>query len=219
MFDFHYNYIKSKYGNKAELLFTDTDSLMYQIETDDFYQDIASDVRKRFDTSDYPEKHESLSKFQNEDLPRKSNNVSCKYCNCENFFIKSGCYHCTNCFVSLGHVLGYYYQYEYELFYFRKKSIYQRKCHYQNKIKEVIKKFKLVLSGDEQYQLYKKLVEINDDQISKLNEKFGRKILINIYYLIKVLINNDFLKHKQANINVKSRRFGIIVTPFSRQNE
>ena len=36
---------------------------------------------------------------------------------------------------------------------------------------------------------------------------------------IKVLINNDFLKHKQANINVKSRRFGIIMTPFSRQNE
>jgi len=31
--------------------------------------------------------------------------------------------------------------------------------------------------------------------------------------------NNDFLKHKQANINVKSRRFGFIVTPFSRQSE
>ena len=34
-----------------------------------------------------------------------------------------------------------------------------------------------------------------------------------------IFINNDFLKHKQANINVKSRRFGIIMTPFSRQNE
>ena len=37
--------------------------------------------------------------------------------------------------------------------------------------------------------------------------------------IIIILINNDFLKHKQANINVKSRRFGVIVTPFSRQSE
>ena len=40
MFDFHYNYIRKKYGNKAELLFTDTDSLMYLIQTDDFFIDI-----------------------------------------------------------------------------------------------------------------------------------------------------------------------------------
>ena len=59
MFDFHYNYIKEKYGSKAELLFTDTDSLMYEIETDDFYNDISKDVKRKFDTSDYPEKHES----------------------------------------------------------------------------------------------------------------------------------------------------------------
>ena len=32
---------------------------MYHIETDDFYEDIAPDVRKKFDTSDYPEKHSS----------------------------------------------------------------------------------------------------------------------------------------------------------------
>ena len=59
MFDFHYNFIREKYGNKAELLFTDTDSLMYQIETDDFYKDISKDIGKRFDTSNYPENHKS----------------------------------------------------------------------------------------------------------------------------------------------------------------
>ena len=59
MFDFHYNFIKKKYGNKAELLFTDTDSLLYLIQTDDFYSDIKHDIRKKFDTSDYPENHPS----------------------------------------------------------------------------------------------------------------------------------------------------------------
>ena len=59
MFDFHYNYIRKKYNNKAELLFTDTDSLMYLIQVDDFYQDINKDIKKKFDTSDYPENHPS----------------------------------------------------------------------------------------------------------------------------------------------------------------
>ena len=35
----------------------------------------------------------------------------------------------------------------------------------------------------------------------------------------KSFINNDFLKHKQANIKVKSRRFGVISAPFSRQSQ
>ena len=59
MFDFHYKYIKPKYRNKAKLLFTDTDSFLYEIQTEDFYKDIAGDVRDRFDTSDYPESHPS----------------------------------------------------------------------------------------------------------------------------------------------------------------
>ena len=59
MFNFHYTYIKEKYKNKAELLFTDTDSLMYEIKTKDFYLDICPDVRDKFDTSDYHSIHPS----------------------------------------------------------------------------------------------------------------------------------------------------------------
>ena len=59
MFDFHYQYIKPKYGDKAKLLFTDTDSFLYEIQTEDFYKDISGDVKDKFDTSDYPEGHPS----------------------------------------------------------------------------------------------------------------------------------------------------------------
>ena len=54
MYDFHYNYIKEKYGDKAKLLFTDTDSLTYEIEAEDVYRDFWND-KDRFDNSDYPE--------------------------------------------------------------------------------------------------------------------------------------------------------------------
>ena len=59
MYDFHYNYIKQKYGDKAKFLFTDTDSLMYEIQTKDFYKDISAAVKDRFDTSNYPLNHSS----------------------------------------------------------------------------------------------------------------------------------------------------------------
>ena len=54
MYDFHYNCIKKTYGDKAKLLFTDTDSLTYEIEAEDVYQDIWND-KDKFGNSDYPE--------------------------------------------------------------------------------------------------------------------------------------------------------------------
>ena len=54
MYEFHYDYMKPKYGDAAlRLCYMDTDSLIYQIETGDFYKDIADDVLKRFDTFGY----------------------------------------------------------------------------------------------------------------------------------------------------------------------
>jgi len=59
MYDFHYNYIKPNYDEYAKLLFTDTDSLMYEIETEDFYKEISTDVKSMFDTSNYSKDHPS----------------------------------------------------------------------------------------------------------------------------------------------------------------
>jgi hypothetical protein len=54
MYDFHYNYMKKKYGDKAKLLFTDTDSLCYEIETDDIFKDMW-EKKELFDFSDFPD--------------------------------------------------------------------------------------------------------------------------------------------------------------------
>ena len=61
MYDFHYNYIKEKYGRKAKLLFTDTDSLTYEIEAEDVYRDFWND-KDKFDNSDYPENSQYFDK-------------------------------------------------------------------------------------------------------------------------------------------------------------
>ena len=54
MYDFHCNYIKQKYDNKAKLLFADTYSLTYETETEDVYQDFWSD-KEKCNNSNYPE--------------------------------------------------------------------------------------------------------------------------------------------------------------------
>ncbi|CAG2197346.1 unnamed protein product [Mytilus edulis] len=51
MYNFHYNYMKDKYGSRAKLLFTDTDSLCYNFYTDDIYHDMMED-KHLFDTSE-----------------------------------------------------------------------------------------------------------------------------------------------------------------------
>ena len=53
-YDFHYNYIKKRHGDRAKLLFTDTDSLTYEIEAMDVYKNFWND-KYMFDNSDYPE--------------------------------------------------------------------------------------------------------------------------------------------------------------------
>ena len=67
MFEFWYDYIKPKYGDKVKLCYMDTDSFVMLIKTDDFYKDISNDVDKWFDTSNFNKsetgKNKAIGKF------------------------------------------------------------------------------------------------------------------------------------------------------------
>ena len=51
--EFWYGYVKPKYQYDAKLCYMDADSFIIHIKTKDFYEEIADDVEKRFDTSNY----------------------------------------------------------------------------------------------------------------------------------------------------------------------
>ena len=56
MYEFYYDYMKPKYGNRLKSCYMDTDRFVYHIKTEDFYVDITDDAEKRFDTSGYDKK-------------------------------------------------------------------------------------------------------------------------------------------------------------------
>ena len=62
MYEFHYDYMRPKYGSKVKFCYMDTDSFVCEIETEDFYRDIANNVEKTFNMSGY-------SKDDNRPLP------------------------------------------------------------------------------------------------------------------------------------------------------
>ena len=66
VYELYYDYMRPKYGSKVNLCYMDTDSFVYEIETEDFYREIANDVKKRCDTNGY-------SKDDNRPLPSEEN--------------------------------------------------------------------------------------------------------------------------------------------------
>ena len=74
MYEFWYDNIKAKYQDRTKLYYTDTDSFIIHIKTDDFYKDIANDVEKWFDTLNYSE--DECNSIDKRPLPiGKNNNV------------------------------------------------------------------------------------------------------------------------------------------------
>ena len=123
-----------------------------------------------------------------------------------NFYIESGFYMCESCDSLNSHALGYYDLKEYDRFHYRKKSIYQRKYHYENKVKDISKR--LALTDDEQYCLYNKLMEIEEKTIDEINEHFNRKRMISVFYLIKKLLEEiGCEKYKQIGLKLSKQTF------------
>ena len=60
MYDFYYNELRGQYGDRCQLLYTDTDSLLLEIQTEDVYEDMAKHP-ELYDTSDYPPDHPMYS--------------------------------------------------------------------------------------------------------------------------------------------------------------
>ena len=135
--------------------------------------------------------------------PKKETDRKTKCWNCQetDFEIDKGFKICENCGSQNEAVLGYFDKRDQDRLVFRKKSIYQRKYHYEKKVKQVSKRLKL--SEDEKYDLYSKLLEIDNSVLEKLNKQFSRKRTINIMFLIKKMLEEMGIeKHKLIDLNI-----------------
>ena len=136
--------------------------------------------------------------------PAEDNSKKAKCCNCKNsecFNIDFGYKICDYCGVANGHVLGFYDVKDYDRLHFRKKSIYQRKYHYEKKVNQVSKRINL--TDEQKYELYNKLMKIDNHVMEILNKKYCRKRMISIFYLIKKLLEEmDFEKYKLVYLKI-----------------
>ena len=135
--------------------------------------------------------------------PKKETDRKTKCWNCKesDFDLVSGFKICTNCGSQNEHYLGYFDKRDQDRLVFRKKSIYQRKYHYEKRVEELGKMIQL--TDDEKYDLYSKLLEIDNKVMEELNKQFNRKRSINIVFLIKKILEEiGNPKHKLVELNI-----------------
>ena len=132
--------------------------------------------------------------------------VRCHNCREDNFSIYLGQHICDSCGVFNGYVLGYYDIKEKDRFHYKKRSIYVRKYHYEKKVDQISKRIQL--TDDEKCQLYNKLMQIDNNVMEIQNKQFGRKRMINIFYLIKKILQemgNE--KYKLVYLKISPQTF------------
>ena len=137
--------------------------------------------------------------------------VKAKCCNCQNsefVTIDSGHKICDECGVANGHVLGFYDVKDYDRLYFRKKSVYHRKYHYEKKVNQISKRINL--NDEQKCELCDKLMKIDNYVMEILNKKYFRKRMISIEYLIKKLLEEmGCEKYKLIYLKISPQTFEI----------
>ena len=146
-----------------------------------------------------------LNDYKTSTRQEEENNLfRCWNCQSDSFFVESGYNKCDSRGASNGHALGFFDQQEYNGFHYRRNSIYQRRYHYEKKVNQISKR--LSLSDDESSCLFNRLMEIDQDTISKLNKQFCRKRMISIFYLIKKCLEEmGCEKHHQVYLKISKQ--------------
>ena len=128
-----------------------------------------------------------LHKYTSQPVEQVSEKAQCSNCTNTKFFtIDSGYKICDECGIANGHVLGFYDVKDYDRLYYRKKSIYHRKYHYEKKVNQISKRINL--TDEQKCELYDKLLKIDNNIMEILNNQYFRKRMININYLTKKLL-------------------------------
>lgn len=157
-------------------------------------------------TEEEIEKYMKILKNYKKNNEIEDNKFRCKNCQSDSFTIDFGQYVCEECGVLNGNVLGYFNIKEKDRLFYRKKSIYNRKYYYQKNISKIFEIIKL--TDTEKNQLYTELMKINDSVMEIQNKYFCRKRMINIFYLIKKILQemgNE--KYKLVNLKISPQTF------------
>ena len=129
----------------------------------------------------------TLHNYSSQPVQQVSEKAQCSNCpNTECFTIDSGYKICDECGAANGHVLGFYDIKDYDRLYYRKKSIYYRKYHYEKKVNQISKRINL--TDEQKCELYDKLIKIDNYVMEILNKQYFRKRMISIEYLIKKIL-------------------------------
>ena len=118
---------------------------------------------------------------------------------CKEYDEYMGQHLCIKCGRLKGHILGKFNINDVDRLYYQKKSIYHRKYYFEKKVKNI-----KILNSEERSELYERLLELDNNYVKIINQKFSRKRMISINYIIKQILKEMGCK-KNINLKISSK--------------